>query len=218
MTAKELGESAERFTVNKVNALQSNKWFAYIIPNKDDLEKNHKEGDVGLVYYNEKIICKYIIIRLDIKASDTHEYPIINVNAKEKGVLKKTRINSELVDLDTPVYFAGVTHQFYLGIGNYDFSSENNTNIEFKYSLVQTPDFIQKILNDTAFFEKYKHQSNEDIDGADFIPMRCLKCLQSFIDINRIPTMEDVLNIIEILVLKHLDEINNTAKKKLLKR
>ena len=182
----EYGESAEHWVVNKINSLNLPNWEVEFLQNRYDIKRNHNEGDILLKY---KLDNQIIPIYIDVKASTgTYDYPVIKVNYMQ---------NNQIV-YDTLEYFKDVTHNFYLGIGRYDKNLENDTNIEFSYSLGITKRMIEKMTNNNCeFVNQYKKSSNKH-DG-DFISMKYFvnENDKSFMPVGERTTLLGVLDVIE---------------------
>lgn len=115
--------------------------------------------------------------------------------------------------LESKEYLSGVKHNFYLGIGKYDKSLENDTTVEFPYSLGITKKLINTMLNNDCEFIKANRKT---MDGKNYF-----LSMKTFINENNkilMPvktkeTLKEVLEVIEQYILlnkdKNIFEIEN---------
>ena len=202
MTDLEIGESAERFLKNKVNAIHSDKWTADIFSNKNSKKQNHKEGDLYFIYKNEEYFNCLIEIPIESKASIDYSHGLINVNFKHN-----TNVDDDKKDIKN--YLSGMTHQFYISVGYYNPALENDTSAEFHYTLFRTIRFVNLMLKDDC---KYciEHKEWRDPNKADYILIR--KFIKDILKYYETNSIQDLLDKLEEFILDNKEIIQEREK------
>ena len=202
MTELEIGESAERFLKNKVNALHSDKWTANIFPNKNSKKQNHKEGDLYFIYKNEEYFNCLIKIPIESKASINHSHGLINVNFKHNS-----NVNDDKEDIKN--YLSGMSHQFYISVGYYNPALENNMLAEFHYTLFRTIRFVNLMLKDNCKYCIEHKEWGGDPNKADYILIR--KFINNILKYET-NSIQDLLNKLEKFILDNKEIIQEREK------